>query len=123
MLADFKVRAERKVRAGLLFGAIAKAEKIEVAEADVEKHLLALAERSGKHIAKVRADHQGEERRNLELQLLEKKLLEYLKAQATIRDVDAKPEAEEADDSSGQDSDSTSSSEAKPKSKSKKAKK
>jgi trigger factor len=91
---EFKQRAERKVRAGLLFGAIAKAESIEVSEADMEAKLRELAERSGKHIAKVRAEHQGEQRRNLELQVLEKKLLEYLVSRATITEVEAKPETE-----------------------------
>jgi trigger factor len=92
--ANFRQRAERKVRAGLLFGAIARAEHIEVSDADVEAKLRELAERSGKHIAKVRAEHQGEQKRNLELQVLEKKLLEYLVSQATITDVVAKPASE-----------------------------
>jgi trigger factor len=92
---EFKQRAERKVRAALLFGAIAKSENIEVSEADMEAKLRELAERSGKHIAKVRAEHQGEQRRNLELQVLEKKLLEYLVSRATITDVEAKPTQED----------------------------
>jgi trigger factor len=87
---DFKQRAERKVRAGLLFGAIAKAENISVSDADIEAQLAEVAERTGKHIAKVRAEHQGEQKRTLELQVLEKKLLEYLVSRATIRDVEAK---------------------------------
>jgi hypothetical protein len=41
----------------------------------------------------VRAEHQGEQKRNLELQVLEKKLLEYLVSRATIRDVEAKAAA------------------------------
>lgn len=91
MHKSFRERAERKVRAGLLFGAIAKAETIEVTEPDIEQKLAELAERSGKHIAKVRAEHQGDEKRTLELQILEKKLLEYLASRATIRDVEAQP--------------------------------
>jgi trigger factor len=87
---EFKGRAERKVRAGLLFGAIAKAENISVSNEDIEAKLHELAERSGKHIAKVRAEHQGDQRRNLELQVLEKKLLEYLVSRATITEVEAK---------------------------------
>jgi trigger factor len=69
-----------------------------VTEADLEAKLNELAEQSGKHIAKVRAEHQGEQRRNLELQVLEKKLLEYLVSRATIKEVEAKPAlpAEEA---------------------------
>jgi trigger factor len=93
---DFKQRAERKVRAGLLFGAIAKSENITVTDEDMEAKLAEVAERTGKHIAKVRAEHQGEQKRNLELQVLEKKLLEYLVSRATIRDVDAKSAPAEA---------------------------
>jgi trigger factor len=86
---EFKRRAERKVRAGLLFGAIARSESISVTDQDLEAKLAEIAERTGKHIAKVRAEHQGEQRRNLELQLLEKKLLEYLVSRATIREVES----------------------------------
>jgi trigger factor len=92
MQANFKSQAERKVRAGLLFGAIARSENISVTAEDIEAKLAEIAERTGKHIAKVRAEHQEEQRRNLELQILEKKLLEYLASRATIRDVDAKSE-------------------------------
>jgi len=90
---DFKRRAERKVRAGLLFGAIARNENISVTDQDVEAKLAEIAERTGKHIAKVRAEHQGDQRRNLELQLLEKKLLEYLVSRATIREVEAESQS------------------------------
>ena len=90
---NFKRQAERKVRAGLLFGAIARAENISVTPEDVEAKLAEIAERTGKHIAKVRAEHQEEQRRNLELQILEKKLLEYLVSRATIRDVEAKTDS------------------------------
>lgn len=94
--ANFRAQAERKVRAGLLFGAIARAESINVTPEDVEAKLAEMAERTGKHIAKVRAEHQGDQKRNLELQILEKKLLEYLVSRATIRDVEAKSEPAQA---------------------------
>jgi trigger factor len=89
MQKDLRERAERKVRAGLLFGAIAKSENISVSEGDIEQKLTELAEKSGKHVAKVRAEYQGDKKRTLELQVLEKKLLEYLVGRATIRDVEA----------------------------------
>lgn len=92
---EYRTRAERKVRAGLLFGAIAKNENIRVSEADLEAKLAELAERTGKHIAKVRAEHQGEQKRNLELQVLEQKLLEYLVSRATIREVTASPASDD----------------------------
>jgi hypothetical protein len=45
-----------------------------------------MAQRSGKHVAKLRAELQGEQRQILESQILEEKLLEYLLGQATITD-------------------------------------
>jgi trigger factor len=95
MQKEYRERAERKVRAGLLFGAIAKAENISVSDADLEAKFAELAERTGKHIAKVKAEHQGDQKRNLELQVLEKKLLEYLVSRATIREVAAKAAADQ----------------------------
>ena len=87
MHAEMHTRAERRVRAGLLFGAIADREKIEVTAADVDKRLGEVAAQSGKHLAKVRAEYQGERLTSLQSQLLQNKLLEYLLAQATITDV------------------------------------
>ena len=82
-------RAERKVRAALLFGEIARREKMMVAPDDIEKRLQAVAERTGKHIAKVRVDYQGERREGLVNQILEGKILDYLLARATIKDAPA----------------------------------
>lgn len=79
-------RAERRIRAGLLFGAIADQEKINVSPEDVDKRLAEIAEQSGKHVAKVRAEYQGERRESLASQILQNKLLEYLVSRATITD-------------------------------------
>lgn len=89
-LGELKTRAERKVRAGLLFGELSRSEQLEVSDADVDAKLSEIADQSGKHIAKVRADYQGERRELLETQLLENKLLDYLLSKATIREVTAK---------------------------------
>jgi len=86
------------VRAGLLLGAIARQQQIEVTDADIDARLDAIAQETGKHVAKVRADYQGERRDGLRRQLLERKLLEYLASQATITDV-AKPPAEATEQS------------------------
>jgi trigger factor len=91
--SGFEQRAERKVRAGLLLGAVAKQQQIAVTEADVDGRLEAIAQETGKHVAKVRAEYQGERRDGLRRQLLERKLLEYLASQATITDVEPKPAA------------------------------
>jgi trigger factor len=86
MRANMEKRAERKVRAALLLGEIAKNEKLDVANEDLETRFKALAETTGKHIAKVRAEHQGDKRAELEQEILQGKLLEYLRSKATIRD-------------------------------------
>jgi len=87
--SQFHGRAERRVQAALLLGGIAKAQKIEVSSEEVDGKLALLAEKSGKHIAKIRADFQGERRDALESQMLEEKLMDYLMTQATIAEASA----------------------------------
>jgi trigger factor len=86
LFSGLRDRAERKVRAGLLFSAVADQQKLEVTDADVDGKLAQIAEQSGKHVAKVRAEYTGERRDQLRMQILENKLLEYLLSQATITD-------------------------------------
>lgn len=86
-------RAERKVRAALLLGEIARREKMSVTKEEFEARLAQIAERSGKHIAKVRVEYQGERGERLESQLLEGKLLDYLMTKAVIKDAPAGGEA------------------------------
>ena len=87
-------RAVRKIQAGILFSTIAEQQKVDVDEAEVEAKLKELADQSGKHIAKVRAEYQGERRSWLTSQILHDKLLEYLLSRATI--TDASPAAPES---------------------------
>jgi len=84
--ADLDHRAERRVRAGLVLSAIAKLEKLDVTEADVQVKLEELAKQSGKHVAKLRAEYTGENRERLESQLLEAKILDFVRAKVTIAD-------------------------------------
>ncbi len=77
-------RAEKKVKAAILLGAVARTEKIEVSDADVDAKLGEIAEQTGKHIAKVRVEYQGERRDALQNQLMEDKLIEYLLSKAKI---------------------------------------
>jgi trigger factor len=86
MQSEMLQRAERKIRAGLLFGAMAEQQKIEVSDEDLEARMKEIADQSGKHVAKVRAEYQGERRDSLRSQLLQNKLLEYLLSRATITD-------------------------------------
>jgi trigger factor len=93
MHKEMKVRAERKIRAVLVLSALAERQKIAVSEDEVEAKLKELADQSGKHVAKVRAEYQGERRETLQSQLLHNKLLEYLLTQATITDAKAEDAA------------------------------
>jgi trigger factor len=95
MQQSMQQRAERRVRAGILLGALARQEGVEVTEEDIEAKFQEMAEQSGKHIAKVRAEHQGEERQNLESQLLENKLMDILLERAHIKE-GPPPESAEA---------------------------
>jgi trigger factor len=83
-MAETKDNAQKRVRAALLLGAIALQQNIRVEPTDLDKKLEELAQRSGKHVAKLKAELQGERREALESQILEAKLLEYLLSQATI---------------------------------------
>jgi trigger factor len=76
--------AEQRVRAALVLGAVARLKGIRVEAADLDARIEDLAKRSGKHVAKVRAELQGEQGELLQSQILEEKLLEYLLGQATI---------------------------------------
>lgn len=98
LFAGVDERAERRVRAGLVLGALARTEKIEVTPEDVDAKLAEIAEQTGKHVAKVKADYQGERREQLESQLLEAKLMDTLMARATIRDGEPPKKDEDAAD-------------------------
>ena len=82
-------RAERKVKAAILLSSLARTQGIEIGPADVDAKIAEIAEASGKHIAKVKAEYMGERREALETQLLEEKLMDYLMGQAKIIDAPA----------------------------------
>lgn len=88
-VGEMKKRAEDKVRAAILLGDLARRESITVTPAEIDQKLGEIAQKTGKHVAKVRAEHQGEKREQLETQLLEQKLIDHLFAKATITDVPA----------------------------------
>lgn len=96
MVGEMRGRAEQKVRAVLLLGELSRREKIEVSAEDVDARLKEIAERSGKHIAKVKVDYQGEKREQLESSILEKKLVDHLLAKATITEEEPKAEEKKA---------------------------
>ncbi len=86
-------RAERKVLAAILLGELARREKMDVSNDEIEKRFAEIAERTGKHVAKVRVDYAGDRREQLVSQLLQDKLLDYLLARATIVDAPAASDA------------------------------
>ncbi|MFM2416498.1 MAG: hypothetical protein RL385_1221, partial [Pseudomonadota bacterium] len=84
LFENTRKEAEQRVRAALVLGAVARIKGIRVEAADLDKRLEEMAARSGKHVAKLRAELQGEQRDLVQSQILEEKLLEYLLGQATI---------------------------------------
>jgi trigger factor len=90
---DVRERAERKVRAALLFSHIARENNMQVTEEQVDERLKHLAETSGKNLAKVRAEYKDEMREALEAQLMEDKLIEHLLSLATIKESPAEPKS------------------------------
>jgi trigger factor len=100
--ADFfsgiEERAQRRVQAGILLGSLARQEGIEVTEADLEAKFQEIADRTGKHVAKVRADYQDAQRDALESQLLEEKVMARLTERAKINQGERpEPEAKRAE--------------------------
>lgn len=93
--AEMRTRAESKVRAALLLGELSRKAEISVAADEVEAKMREIAEKSGKHVAKVKADYAGEKRESLETQILEDKLIRYLLDKATITDATTAAAAEE----------------------------
>jgi trigger factor len=84
MLEGLPERAERRVRAGLVLGALARLNDLTVDEDAVDAELQDIAEKTGKHIAKVRVEYRGERREQLESELIDRKIMAFLKEKATI---------------------------------------
>ena len=75
--------AERRVKAAILLGAVAKQESIEFLPEDLEVRYAEIAEATGRHVAKVKAEY-AERRGQLENELLEEKLIGHLRSIAKI---------------------------------------
>ncbi len=104
--ADFfsgiEERAQRRVQAGILLGSLAGQEGIEVTEADLDAKFQEIADQTGKHVAKVRADYQEAQRDALESQLLEEKVMAHLTERAKINEGE-RPELEAKNDEPAED--------------------
>jgi trigger factor len=88
---EMRKRAESKVRAALLLGELSRKAEISVSSDEVEAKLREMAEKTGKHVAKVRAEHAGDKREQLETQILEDKLIKHLLDRAKITDAAPEP--------------------------------
>ncbi len=94
--ADITVKAVKDLRRSILVAAIAKAKGIEVTEEDLEAKFKEIADRTGDPLPKVKAAHADRDRRSsLESELKYAAVMDYLKANATVVEVD---EADVADD-------------------------
>jgi trigger factor len=77
--------SEVKVRAGLLMAEIAKAEGIQIGEAELEEGYKELAEQTGKNIAKLKAEYRDQKKREMLIgMILENKVLDIIEAKAKI---------------------------------------
>ncbi|MDJ0850744.1 MAG: trigger factor [Myxococcota bacterium] len=84
---EWRERAERQVREGLLLEAVARAESLSAAPEDIEARIEEMAERQGVSAARLRKAY-GEEafERALEAQLTDEKALEFLAARAKVEE-------------------------------------
>src|SRR5258708_22301668 len=78
--------AEKKVRAGLLMAAIAKKLDVKVGDDDIQKALEELSQETGKNVAKLRAEYNDPQRRQILIgMILEDKVLDAIESKAKIR--------------------------------------
>jgi trigger factor len=98
--AQIHADAERKVRAGLVMGAIAKKHDYKVTDEDFEKGLAELAEETGKNVAKLRVEYREQSKRAMLVgMILEDRILDLIESKATITDApEGGAEAAKADD-------------------------
>ena len=80
--AELRPRAEQEVRGTLVLEAIAKQEKVEAGEADVEARLVQMATEAGLDPAQLTRTVTPEQRESLTLRLREEKTIELVKASA-----------------------------------------
>jgi trigger factor len=90
--------AEKKVRAGLLMGAIAKKLEVKVTDEDIQKGLEELSVETGKNVAKLRAEYNEPQRRQILVgMILEDKVLDVIEGKANIRTGEPLPAANATD--------------------------
>jgi trigger factor len=91
------VEAVKKVRAGLVMAAIATKLGVKVSDEDVQKGIEEIAAETGKNVAKVRAEYNDTQRRQMLVgMILEDKVLDVIESKATITEGDPEPAAGES---------------------------
>lgn len=94
MIEDFKPRAARNVKIGLMLDAVAKAEGLEVTEADVESAIAEMATASRQDAASLRKSLEKNNRlEQLRWQLLRDKAADFIAAQAVAVEAPAQESA------------------------------
>jgi trigger factor len=94
--------AEKKVRAGLLMGAVARKLNLQVSDQDVQNALSELAQETGKNVAKLRAEYSEPQRRQFLLgMILEDKVLDVIESKATVREREESKAPEAAQPATG----------------------
>jgi trigger factor len=85
---NLQKRAENQVRAGLLLDAIAKAEKLEVKEADYEKHFREMAANMKMDYDKIRDFYEKnpERKENFQFRILEDLTIQFLIGKAKVKE-------------------------------------
>jgi trigger factor len=79
--------SEKKVRAGLLMAAVAKKLNLQVTDQDIQQGLEELAAETGKNVAKLRAEYNDPQRRQILIgMILEDKVLDVIESKATIHE-------------------------------------
>lgn len=85
VLESFDKRAERQVKASLLFTEIAQQHNLKVSAEDIDAEVAKIAERTGKHLAKVRVEYQqGDRAERLAAKLLEDKITAKVLESASV---------------------------------------
>jgi trigger factor len=90
LVSQLQADAEKKVRAGLLMAAIARANNFQVTDEDIEKAYGELAEETGQNVARVKAEYRDPQKRQILIgMILEDKILDFIEAKSTIVDAPA----------------------------------
>ena len=93
---QLQVDSEIKVRAGLLMAEIAKKSNVTVGNEDIDKALKELSEETGKNVARLRAEYNDPNRRQMLVgMILEDKVLDLMIAKANVKEIE--PKAEKAE--------------------------